>query len=467
MKNLLFNGLFIAIAGCLALNVSAQTSSTYFLENYVYNYRLNPAIMAEKSFLGFGVGNIAADLDSDLGVSTLLYPDKDGEGLVTGFNGSVSSEEFLSKINDINNLGLNVNYNLFSVGKRRENRMTNFEINLRALGSANISGDLFEFLKTGTDNGSCDLSTTALNANSFAEIAYGKAFQNKKQNFVFGFRVKALVGLAGAEINLNNTQIQLSEDKMFVDVNAQAKIACAPITGISTSEDGKINIQSDLTKISPCGYGGAVDLGLVWKPFDRLSLSASISDLGLMQWNYNQLAESKGYVEFNGVDATKPDTDFEEEIKSVGDQFTKLINLQSVNGTSSRLSMIPFTARAGAKFRLPIFNFIKIGAHASYHNAICPVWDARLGASVTPFNFLSLSANIGKSNYGTVCGGAVSLSLLFFNLYVALDSYSGAIGLYTPDEQLPMNIKGIPYPVDKFNYKLNVGLTMQLGKRYK
>ena len=83
MKHLLFKGLSIVIAGCLTLNVSAQTNSTYFLENYVYNYRLNPAIMAEKSFLGFGVGNIAADLDSDLGVSTLLYPSKDGEGLVT------------------------------------------------------------------------------------------------------------------------------------------------------------------------------------------------------------------------------------------------------------------------------------------------------------------------------------------------------------------------------------------------
>ena len=91
MKNIkpIILTLALATAGICA---SAQSRSSYFLDNYVYGYRLNPAIMSERSFFSLPVvGNVQADIQSGIGVSTLLYPAPDGNGLVTGFNSSVSS----------------------------------------------------------------------------------------------------------------------------------------------------------------------------------------------------------------------------------------------------------------------------------------------------------------------------------------------------------------------------------------
>ncbi len=457
-KNIIASALIL-----MGFAASAQTNSSFFLDNYAYRYRLNPALMSEKSFLGLGVGAVSTGIDSDLGLSTFLYPSADGQGLVTGLNSSVSSEEFLSKIANDNLIGLDVYENILSVGKRRERSLSTLEINLRANLQANLSGDLFRLLKNGPEGSAMDLSNTAINADSYLEIAYGRARQNKKGNFTFGYRLKFLAGLAALDLNLNNTSLDISGQSAKINVNAEGRLA-ANVLSLSQDADGKLSAIPNYNNISPAGYGGAVDLGIAWTLFNRLTLSASISDLGLMSWKYNNKLYTGTSVEFNGVDLSET-TDVNSELQAIGDQFKELLNLQysSLNEKSS-VAMLPFTARAGARLRVPLLEFLTLGAHASYKNDIVPVWDTRVGATATLFRILSLSANCGKSTYGNVCGAGLSLTFLFLNLYVSADAYSGPVGLYTgPIGGTNMTI---PYPVDNFRYKLNVGLTMQLGKRY-
>ena len=163
MKNIkpIILTLALATAGICA---SAQSRSSYFLDNYVYGYRLNPAIMSERSFFSLPVvGNVQADIQSGIGVSTLLYPAPDGNGLVTGFNSSVSSEEFLSKIKDANAIGLTADFNFISLGFRKERSMTNIELNLRTTTDAALPGDLFRLLKEGSKASAYDLSNTKIN----------------------------------------------------------------------------------------------------------------------------------------------------------------------------------------------------------------------------------------------------------------------------------------------------------------
>ncbi|MGN1226618.1 MAG: DUF5723 family protein [Candidatus Cryptobacteroides sp.] len=462
MKTIVRKSIIIAglvLAGAAA---SAQTNSSFFLDNYVYKYRLNPALMPEKSFFGLGVGSINAGLDSDLGLSTFLYPSADGQGLVTGFNNSVSSEDFLSKIGDNNLIGFNLDENLITVGKRRERTLSTLEINIRANGMANLSGDLFRFLKNGPENGSIDLSSTGVNVDSYLELAYGRARQNKKGTFTFGYRLKFLAGIGALDLNLNNTNVILNGQNAAVNLNAQGRLACKPLS--FSLEDDKLAYSFVPSSIAPCGYGGAVDLGIAWTLFNRLTLSASISDLGLMSWNYNNQLVSNGAVEFNGFDLSET-TDINSEIDALGEQFKGLLNLKQVDIDENSLEMLPFTVRAGARLRMPLLEFLTLGGQASYHHDLVPTWDARVGATATIFRILSLSANCGNSSYGNVCGAALSLTFMFLNLYVSADAYSGPIGLYSgPVGGTNMNI---PYPVDNFRYKLNIGLTMQFGKRYK
>ena len=457
MKNIKPIILTIALATA-GICASAQSRSSYFLDNYMYNYRLNPAMMSERSFFSLPVvGNVQADIQSGIGVSTLLYPAPDGNGLVTGFNSSVSSEEFLSKIKDANAIGLTADFNFISLGFRKERSMTNIELNFRTTADAALPGDLFRLLKEGSKSSAYDLSNTKINIRSYMELAIGKSLMNVEHTFTFGYRVKLLAGMAGADVLMNDTQATVNGEKLSVNVNADGRIAC-PFLSFETKEDGTIGKANfDPAKLSPAGYGGAIDAGVVWTPNEYISFSAAINDLGAISWKYNTLLESKGSVEFNGLDLSEENADAQAELDKVADEFKNLANFGIVDGTISQVEMLPFTANVGALFRIPFAKSVGLGVHGSYRNGITPEWDARAALTLSPFRWLSITGNYGYGTFGPVCGAALSLTVLGLNLFASADGYCGPLGLY----------ESIPYPVDDFRYRVNVGLALQIGKRYR
>lgn len=457
MKNIkpIILTIVLATAG---IGASAQSRSSYFLDNYMYGYRLNPAMMSERSFFSLPVvGNVQADIQSGIGVSTLLYPAPDGNGLVTGFNSSVSSEEFLSKIKDANAIGLTADFNFISLGFRKERSMTNIELNFRTTADAALPGDLFRLLKEGSKSSAYDLSNTKINIRSYMELAIGKSLMNVEHTFTFGYRVKLLAGMAGADVLMNDTQATVNGEKLSVNVNADGRIAC-PFLSFETKEDGTIGKANfDPAKLSPAGYGGAIDAGVVWTPNEYISFSAAINDLGAINWKYNTLLESKGSVEFNGLDLSEENADAQAELDKVADEFKNLANFGIVDGTISQVEMLPFTANVGALFRIPFAKSVGLGVHGSYRNGITPEWDARAALTLSPFRWLSITGNYGYGTFGPVCGAALSLTVLGLNLFASADGYCGPLGLY----------ESIPYPVDDFRYRVNVGLALQIGKRYR
>ncbi len=455
-----------------SVNASAQTQSAFFLDNYAFNYRLNPALMSEKSFFGLGVGSINATLHSNVGLTSFIYPDPNNSGkLVTGFNNNISADQFLGNLSDSNLLGSEFAVNLLAIGSRSEYKMGTFEINVRGGLNAALPGDFFKIMKCGTEQGGdFDLSSLAMGGKAYLELAFGRAKMNENKNFVFGHRTKILLGLANINLNVNDFQLHSSDTEISAITNADARIACSAINWGSDLSNPETMFAVDASKLAPSGYGIAFDLGLVWKPFRLLTLSAGITDIGGMVWNYNSLAEAKGQAAFNGFENVDENTDFNAEIENVKSNFAQLMQLQKVEGTSSSLELLPFTATVGAKFR-PFLNFISLGAVYTYHNtAVNPWYDARVGATLTPFPWLSLSANMGQSSFGDVCGAALSFNFLFLNFFVSADAYKGetgrmpqmiSTGIAPVDDYLSM------FPVNQFNYRINAGITMQLGTRHK
>lgn len=64
---------------CLALaatavTASAQSRSAYFLDNYAYNYQMNPALDRDGSFdISFpGLGNLNIGVNGNVGVKNFL-----------------------------------------------------------------------------------------------------------------------------------------------------------------------------------------------------------------------------------------------------------------------------------------------------------------------------------------------------------------------------------------------------------
>lgn len=443
--------IFTAIALMVSTGAFAQIQSTYFLDNYTYSYRHNPANMTDRNFVGAVFANIEAGAGGNVGLSNFLYPAQSGNGLVTGLNSSVSSEEFLSGIRDRNSVLGNAGLNILSMGFRSENAMTTVELNVKASADVSIAGDLFRFLKEGEQNRAYDLSPTELGVKSYVEVAIGRS-RRINETLSFGYRVKGLMGVAGAYARLEGSQATLSDSQIAVRLKGNAGIA-GSLLQFSTDAGGKIDGVDGGSGFSPAGFGAAVDAGVNWEPLEGLTLSASVADLGLVSWKYGSLAEGDNTVNYNGVDLSGTNAKLGDELDKVMDDVKDLADFRQKSGSESSAEMLPFRVNAGARYRIPQVESLSAGVLVTYQNSAVPVVDARAAVTYTPREWFSLTANAGGSSFGFVWGGALSLNAPFLNFFFGLDAFA-----------CPMNSDYIP--LNKFLCRLNLGLVFRFGEMF-
>ncbi len=126
-----------------ASSITAQEFKTsFFLDNYVYSYRLNPGAEIDDdttTFFALGLGNVSASALTNSGVSKLFFP-KDGE-LLFFLDESVSSDEFLSGIDDNNFLQPQLNLNVLTLGRSNGKSRFSLEVNVRSDTYAALTSD--------------------------------------------------------------------------------------------------------------------------------------------------------------------------------------------------------------------------------------------------------------------------------------------------------------------------------------
>lgn len=453
-----------------SVRASAQDKfqSGFFLDNYNYSYRLNPAIMSEKSFFGLGFGSVEMGISSGLGMSSLIYPNAAGDGLVTFLNPDVTTEEMMSHLGKDNPFGLDANMNLLSLGKRNENKFNSFEINLRTDIGSSIPGDLFRFLKEGNSPDPYDLSAFYLGAKAYTEIAFGVAKKPADGDLTVGFRLKALIGLANADLRFDKADVLFNNGVIATDIEGKARLAMGGAS-LYNDQDGNIQYKLDEQSLRPAGFGGAIDLGFRWTPFENLALTGGINDLGGIFWRFNSIAKAADQFTFNGFDQIGGDANYEDQMGKAKDDFLEIANLQVMEGLEeSGFERLAFTANLGAKMRLPILSFISLGALGIYHfDQLAPYWDVRGGLTVSPLRFISVTANYGRNTEGNVLGVAASVTLLFVNAFVGVDTYANRVGIFPIEGVNIPKYGGVPIPIDPFRCKMTFGLNMQFGQRYR
>lgn len=448
-----------------------QFQSGFFLDNYVYSYRYNPALMSEKGFLAIGAGDSNIAIKSDVGVSNFLFPNQAGNGLVTGLHSSVPSEQFLGGLKDITNIGLDFSDNVLGLGFRSDNTQTNIEVNVRGSLGLNLPKDLFAFVKDGTGNGpgNFDLTGFGIYDREYMEIAFGRARKLLNGHLVYGYRLKGLIGVADMSLGFDKAKLQVGADGVLVDIAAKGQTACqnVDLTTCNTTEGPDFSKAAvNTSTFTPSGYGWAVDLGVVGKFFNNcLTVSAGVLDLGRMSWNYNTAITTGANTAFYGLEDVSLGQNFDnvgDEFKSIGDDLSKLADLKFNTTSFEAADVLPWTLNFGVKLRVPFLRRLSFSGLYTHRNDINPWSDMRVAATFTPFNWLSVTANTGASTFGDVCGGAVSINLLGFNLHAGVDCYKGRVGLYNVEGVNIPKYGGVPFPVDPFRMCLNVGLSWQL-----
>lgn len=440
LNNTKRNGAFIcsavvAVFACLSASVSESygqdVNSAYFIDNYTYSYRLNPAFTTKKSFIGGLLSNVNSGTNSNVGLSTFFYP-YEGQ-LATFMHPAVDREEFLQKLKKKNRVNINISYNVASTGFwtkfKGKDIFQTFELNMRNNSSSKVPYNLFSFLKpAGEEDFFYDLSHISAYTQTYMEMASGTAL--KFGNLEVGGRVKFLLGTN--RINLKIMEMYASLDGFQWSLSSYAELAAAGGGVKRRLKHGSLGDYDivNLAKIKyrPLGFGGiggAIDLGVRYQVNDYINVSAAINDLGAIIWRNKVKGLNSGETFLVQVDDIQLD-----DIGSLGDVIEGIINkVESVyefhpGKKSFSTQSLPLNFNVGAEFKMPFYKKMSIGILGSFRDShINRYNELRMSLNAAPLKWLSLSLNTSITTYGWEVGGMVNVYAKKFSAFIGTDSY--------------------------------------------
>lgn len=457
---------------CLAGTVHAQQlfRSTYFLEGYNMRHQFNPAFAPNTSYFAIsGLSSLGIETQSNLGVSTFIYP-KDG-GLTTFMNSAVSADEVLNKLRNNNQINIDNNISLLSIGIKKPKSFYSFDLNVRTQAAFNLPYSLFDFMKNAGISQHYDISGLSANCDSRVEFAFGYG-RNINDRIRVGGRLKFLVGIANINADIDEMKIQMTEDKWTIKSNGRLESA-SPLYFKTKGETGaKIKDPSDedlidfknigfFTEVPVNGYGAAIDLGAEMEVVEGLKISLAVNDLGYMCWTDATIAKTSGEDwSFDGFDDISldggKDNSISKQFKALRKDIAAMYDFRRTDIDAKYGKMLAATINAGAEYTMPFYEGMSVGLlGTSYINGNYSWTEGRLFLNLKPAKWFSAGVNGAISKFGPTLGAVIGIHVSGFNLFLGTD-------------HLPFNYakayKSILYPYGKANTSVNFGLSFNLGK---
>lgn len=317
MGKLGYKGLLL-LGGMMMLGEAAQAQylcSSYFMEGTSARLQLNPGLQPTKGYFNMPIiGSFNMSASSNvLGTSDIIDLMDSGSDLY-------SNDKSFDRLKADNRLNVNLNTDILSFGWYRGKGFWSVNVGLRADFGAALAKDMFSMMRTmngfaledvaGT-NQSYSLSNQTLNMKAYAEIGLGYS-RRITEKLTVGGRVKVLLGLARAEMNINQFDLNLDvpnpQYANYADYESRGELSPSDwygshydysangnvITtlkggGMTFDNDGMIDdFDLDAGDLGIAGSGFGIDLGASYKVWDNLTVSASILDLGFLKWKESE-----------------------------------------------------------------------------------------------------------------------------------------------------------------------------------
>lgn len=395
----------------------AQTFETgYFLDNYSFSGKLNPAFQSETNVIAFAIGGIQTTAASNIGLGNVLFS-RNGQ-LVFGLNKSVSAAEFLSGLKDINSTTEDLGMNILTIGFYGKNKKSyhTIDANLRVLTTVNVPYELFEFIKKGGAR-TYSIAGVAADCTSYIDLGYSYS-RTIGEKVKVGGRLKLLIGAANVGAVLDN----LVYDGTRLSLQGGSTIRIAqPFVSLPKSTQS-VELKDLQFNGTPGigGFGAAVDLGVSVTPVEGLEASLALVDLGGISWNYNL----SGVSDFNVKSS---------DIKEKSDKIITDVTKFNFSEGGKSFDKLPLTVNGGVRYTMPFYKGLSAGVFGTYRNYKGAAYaNARLGATVTPAKWFSFTANYGIGTYGSSFGSAFSISGGAFNLYLGAETFLGKMAAFAP-----------------------------------
>ena len=410
--------------------INAQNFTLYNMKGVVQSFNVNPSAIP-LSLFNLGIPVISS-VNLNISNSGFAYSDvivkKADDSLHLDINNLIAS---LAKNNYLNtslhvelfNLGFKVKKSYFSINATEK-------IDL----SFAYPKDFIELLGKGNGGliGKEASFNFGLNFSHYREYAFGYAGEIN-DHLTIGGKLKYLYGMEN--VNTTKSDLSLYTSSDFSSMSAKADILINT-SGANPNAFKNFNPTNYLTKKDNKGFGA--DLGATFKLDDKLSFSASVLDLGYINWNedtrnYKSRNPGSGFT-FNGVNYSQfSDTGFAAKMT---DSVSRSFNIDTLKG--SYKTWLPAQIYVGGRFQLSEKQNVGLLLYSQIFNKeVHPGFSLSYSAQLGDFLNASVSYSMVNRSYSNI-GFGLALKPGPVQLYVVTDNILCAI---VPQHTKNLNIR--------------------------
>jgi hypothetical protein len=448
--------------------IGQHSNILYFMDGVPQSYLVNPAnrprcniyigIPAISPFQVF-VGS------SSFSVNDIMWYENDSTRFF--YNTLESQKDFLNKLGKGNFISTEASTNIFSFGFKSGDLYYTYDLTERVTFRGFYPGDLFKLFLEGNERGEeFDFSSMGVEAAGFLEFAAGVTHPVNDQ-LQLGYRGKILLG--HANISTRKMNLRLITDifdwtiNSRFDANATLPSVIIPADSVGNFEFDSIATQenlstSDYFKIATGNKGFAVDLGLIYRPIDNLTISASLLDVGFIRWRnytYNISQDLEYMCEGVELDISRRDSIFEDFLDTLENTFV----LNNVNGEDPYTSFLGAKLYVGGKYQ--IIEEISVGLLSRTE-----IFKGRIREQLTlSANFYPIKEIAASLSYSI-------MNRSFNNFGIGLSFKPGPFNIYIISDNIPLTFAveqssdfPIPHKTRALNFRFGFNLVFGCDKQ--
>lgn len=288
MQNSKKSSIFAVLLSVYSVISAQQNFSLYHTESQPQRTTLNPALLPDaKWFIGLPGFNSMGIQATNTGFNI----DELSRSIDIG-NGDtlLNLNKLLNVLSNQNYVSLKLDQTWVNFGFRAKKHFFSANITDKAGFKSGYPKDLFRFIIDG--NGGPNLGETfdfrfSADLYHYRELGVGYAYQ-LSDKLTLGTKIKYLQGISRAELKEASIKVRTRPEDYAFEVSSNVELNMASSLGQIITADG-----SDL-ELDPRGFykgikntGWGIDLGAEYAVMDKLKLSASLIDLGYINWKQN------------------------------------------------------------------------------------------------------------------------------------------------------------------------------------
>jgi hypothetical protein len=406
---------------CFTVAKAQGPLNTYFMDYNPYSFYLNPGKLPNfKTFVAFpALGNFTTSAYSGVAINKAFN------------DGNLDVYQLLNELNQKNNFGFNQNINVLAFGfSPSEKSYFSFSTGVKAEFNFGLNKDFAGLFLLGNGHPNylgktADFTGTGLKSNAYADInlGYTRVINDK---LTIGANFKILNGLGAAGFNLKGVGIYTDADTWETTFTSDFEIY---VTEVETTDEDEFGLPGNFNysgfKLGK-NLGLGLDLGASYKLSDKIELSASVVDLGYINYkNAVKYYNDGSSFTFQGIDFNDINNDGDSNYgDALLDTLTTIFGLKKDSNVSYS-TYLPTRFILGGKYQLNKYFTVDALYSGRFVNNTMQS-SLIIGSGVKVGKVLSARLSYGLINNSFFnLGSGITLNLGAFQVFAVADHFIG------------------------------------------